>query len=209
MSDRYRRFPEGFFSRMDPEPDRDFYRQPRLVTHIDDGAISSVGTIYRELSIGGRVLDLMSSWISHFDEPPAALVVAGINGTELAANDAATGAVSVVASASPRAAEYACRCTTLPLHHIHIFHINRATIAEETDQNGKPDSSLRGCHRQHQKSEDLTDEVTEESGKSYQVDVHGEQEELDRHQDNDDVFPVQKDPEHSDREQDRCYRKVV
>ncbi len=95
MSERYDKFPDGFFARMDDSSDRDFYGQPRLVTHIDEGAIASVGMMYRELAIGGRVLDLMSSWISHFETPPEALVVAGMNGDELAANQAATGGVVI------------------------------------------------------------------------------------------------------------------
>ncbi|MGI9597593.1 MAG: class I SAM-dependent methyltransferase [Acidimicrobiales bacterium] len=95
MNDRYRGFPDGFFARMDDGSDREFYGQPRLVTHIDDGAIASVGMFYRELAIDGRVLDLMGSWISHFEQPPRSLVVAGMNGEELAANRAAAGGVVV------------------------------------------------------------------------------------------------------------------
>ena len=67
-----------------------------MVTHIDDGAIAAVGELYAELGIDGaapeprRVLDLMSSWVSHFRRPPAELVVLGMNAEELAANPAAT-----------------------------------------------------------------------------------------------------------------------
>ena len=86
-------FPDGFFSRDDAAPDAVFYRPPRLVTHIDAGAISAVAELYDELDIDGRVLDLMSSWISHFTRPPARLTVLGMNGAELAHNDAAADAV--------------------------------------------------------------------------------------------------------------------
>lgn len=78
---------------MDDRPDGDFYADPRLVTHIDDGAISSVGTIYEELALQGRVLDLMSSWISHFTTAPDSLIALGMNGEELQHNEAARGAV--------------------------------------------------------------------------------------------------------------------
>ncbi len=54
-------FPAGFFDRVDPGPDAEFYGAPRLVTHIDDSAIAAVGALYDELEIRGRVLDLMSS----------------------------------------------------------------------------------------------------------------------------------------------------
>ncbi len=101
-SERYSRFPEGFFARMDSGADREFYRQPRLVTHIDDGAIASVGMVYHDLGIEGRVLDLMSSWISHFQSPPTALVVAGMNPQELKANEAAVGGVALDLNAHQR-----------------------------------------------------------------------------------------------------------
>ena len=62
-------FPQHFFDRADAGDDREFYSFPRFVTHIDDAAIDAVGQLYEELGIGGRVLDLMSSWVSHFRTP--------------------------------------------------------------------------------------------------------------------------------------------
>lgn len=79
-------FPPGFFDRADPSPDAGFYEPARLVTHIDDGAIAAVGALYAELGLDGEVLDLMSSWISHFATPPRRLVGLGMNGSELQAN---------------------------------------------------------------------------------------------------------------------------
>jgi SAM-dependent methyltransferase len=81
-------FPPGFFDRADPGADTAFYDVPRLVTHIDDGAIAAVGALYAELGVDGEVLDLMSSWVSHFLVPPRRLVGLGLNGTELAVNPA-------------------------------------------------------------------------------------------------------------------------
>ena len=83
-------FPPGFFDRHDPSPDAGFYAAPRLVTHIDPGAIAAVGLLYEQLGIGGRVLDLMSSWVSHLRRAPEELVVVGMNAAELAANPVAT-----------------------------------------------------------------------------------------------------------------------
>ena len=60
------------------------------MTHLDEGAIAAVGDLYAELGLDGRVLDLMSSWISHFHSAPADLVVLGMNGPELNANPQAT-----------------------------------------------------------------------------------------------------------------------
>jgi SAM-dependent methyltransferase len=79
-------FPSGFFARGDEADDADFYSYPRYVTHIDAGAIDAVGALYEELGVQGAVLDLMSSWVSHFRDAPAALTVLGMNADELAAN---------------------------------------------------------------------------------------------------------------------------
>lgn len=85
-----RPFPTGFFDRSDPTPDDRFYAIDRLVTHIDDGAIAAVGELYDELDLRGDVLDICSSWISHFRRPPARLVALGMNEKELKANAAAS-----------------------------------------------------------------------------------------------------------------------
>lgn len=86
----YSNFPPGFFDRADSSDDASFYEPERMVTHIDDGAIEAVGALYNELQLGDRVLDLMSSWISHFDTAPSELTVLGMNEAELAANTQAT-----------------------------------------------------------------------------------------------------------------------
>ncbi len=106
--DPYAGFQPGFFARADDRDDAVFYTSPRLVTHIDDAAIAAVGELYAELGIDGsapaprRVLDLMSSWVSHFRTPPADLVVLGMNAEELAANPAATQRLVHDLNADPR-----------------------------------------------------------------------------------------------------------
>jgi len=100
----YAGFPDGFFERMDPDDDT-FYAPPRMVTHIDDGAIAAVGALYDELGLGGAdrfVLDLMSSWISHFSEAPEHLTILGMNEAELAANPRATERVRHDLNRDPR-----------------------------------------------------------------------------------------------------------
>ena len=86
-------FPAGFFDRLDPGADAAFYDAPRFVTHIDDSAIAAVGALYTELGMTGRVLDLMSSWVSHFEVAPDDLVGLGMNPRELEANAALREAV--------------------------------------------------------------------------------------------------------------------
>jgi SAM-dependent methyltransferase len=83
--------PPDAFRRLDESPDEAFYAFPRLVTHIDEAAIAAVTDLYRALfpnDGSGRILDLMSSWVSHL--PPevtyARVAGLGMNAEELAAN---------------------------------------------------------------------------------------------------------------------------
>ena len=60
------RLPDELFGRVDDSDDALFYQLPRLVAHIDPGTIAALTRYYDEvLPSGARVLDLMSSWISH------------------------------------------------------------------------------------------------------------------------------------------------
>lgn len=97
-------WPPGFFDRQDPRDDAGFYAPPRLVTHIDDGAIAAVGELYDELGVPeGRVLDLMSSWVSHLSRKPSGgLVALGMNATELRANPLADEVVVQDLNVDPR-----------------------------------------------------------------------------------------------------------
>ena len=86
-------FPPKFFRRIDETDDELFYSQPRLVVHIDDGAMKKLGQIYaRLLPQGGAILDLMSSWRSHVPGKvrPARLVGLGMNRPEMEDNPALT-----------------------------------------------------------------------------------------------------------------------
>ena len=62
-------FSPEYFQREDDDDDRVFYLQPRKVVHIDDGAIAAIGGLFRELvPEDSTVLDLMSSWRSHWPQ---------------------------------------------------------------------------------------------------------------------------------------------
>ena len=96
-------WPPGFFDRQDAGDDADFYGPPRLVTHIDDGAIAAVSELYDELGVpDGKVLDLMSSWVSHLSRKPSGgLVALGMNAVELRANPVADQVVVQDLNADP------------------------------------------------------------------------------------------------------------
>jgi len=77
------------FAREDESDDAVFYAQPRFALHVDLATVAALTQLYRdELRPGCRVLDLMSSWVSHL--PPelatASVVGLGMNEAELAAN---------------------------------------------------------------------------------------------------------------------------
>ena len=98
-------FPEEAFRRIDEAPDEEFYRNPRLVTHVDDQAIAAVTQLYRELfPAGGEILDLMSSWVSHL--PPEIeyrrVIGLGMNEVELQRNERFDSYVVQNLNADPR-----------------------------------------------------------------------------------------------------------
>ena len=68
---RHQEFPykPSDFKREDESEDEGFYSAPRFVTHIDDHAISVLKRYYATvLPQRGKILDLCSSWISHFPQ---------------------------------------------------------------------------------------------------------------------------------------------
>jgi SAM-dependent methyltransferase len=77
------------FAREDDSTDADFDRSPRLVQHLDARAREIINDRYRRsIAPGARVLDLMSSWVSHLDGIADSTSVSGLgmNAAELAGN---------------------------------------------------------------------------------------------------------------------------
>jgi SAM-dependent methyltransferase len=76
-------------TKLDESNDLAFYDAPRFVTHVDEGFIQQLTELYRsQLTPGSRVLDLMSSWVSHLPSDVAFEHVEGhgMNAAELARN---------------------------------------------------------------------------------------------------------------------------
>jgi SAM-dependent methyltransferase len=80
--------PPSAFVKSDVSDDAAFYEHPRFVTHIDTAAVAGLSEFYRALlPPTGRILDLMSSWVSHLPVTVTGDVVGhGMNPDELAAN---------------------------------------------------------------------------------------------------------------------------
>lgn len=76
-------------TKLDSSDDRQFYAFPRFVTHVDEGFIQQLTDLYRDrLQPQTRILDLMSSWVSHLPDEIAFEHVEGhgLNEEELAKN---------------------------------------------------------------------------------------------------------------------------
>lgn len=76
-------------SKLDSSDDALFYEYPRFVTHVDNLFIHQLTNLYRDrLKPQSRILDLMSSWVSHL--PPEVeyshVEGHGLNAEELARN---------------------------------------------------------------------------------------------------------------------------
>jgi SAM-dependent methyltransferase len=98
-------FQPEHFARVDESPDLLFYNFPRKVVHIDDAAIAAVKQFFREvLPPNSVVLDLLSSWRSHWPEgfPKQRLVGLGLNAEEMADNPDLDGSVVHDVNADPR-----------------------------------------------------------------------------------------------------------
>lgn len=76
-------------SKMDLTDDAVFYSEPRFVTHVDAAFIQRLTALYRQvLQPDTKILDLMSSWVSHLpkDVKFSEVVGHGLNDAELARN---------------------------------------------------------------------------------------------------------------------------
>ncbi|KAI3782804.1 hypothetical protein L2E82_12860 [Cichorium intybus] len=90
-------FKEEDFQRFDESSDLIFYEAPRFVTHIDDPAIAALTKYYKEAfppsnTPGVALLDMCSSWVSHYPAGYKQERIAGmgLNEEELKANKVLT-----------------------------------------------------------------------------------------------------------------------
>ncbi|KAL7168577.1 hypothetical protein ACSBR2_038922 [Camellia fascicularis] len=102
-------FKEEDFQRFDESPDTSFYESPCFVTHIDNPAIAALTKYYSEVfppnnTLGIAILDMCSSWVSHF---PVAykqdrIVGMGMNEEELKWNPVLTEYVVQALNVNPK-----------------------------------------------------------------------------------------------------------
>jgi Methyltransferase domain len=88
-------FAASDFVREDGRDDGQFYSQPRLVYHIDEPAVAALTQYYRRtIPSGSSVLDICSSWVSHypreFSSTMDRICATGMSEAELSLNDQVT-----------------------------------------------------------------------------------------------------------------------
>ncbi|KAL0322859.1 UNVERIFIED_CONTAM: hypothetical protein Sangu_1905200 [Sesamum angustifolium] len=90
-------FKDEDFLRFDESPDTLFYESPRFVTHIDDPAIAAITKYYSEVfppsnTPGVALLDMCSSWVSHYPKgyKQSRIAGMGLNEEELKQNPVLT-----------------------------------------------------------------------------------------------------------------------
>src|SRR5690606_11723755 len=96
-----------------------------------------------------------------------------------------------------------------PLERVQFGDVDRAPVAEQRDQDREPDRRFRRGHRQDEEHEDLPRLVAEVAREGDEVDVHRQQHQCDRHQQDDDDLAVEEDARDADAEQHRAQREVV
>jgi len=77
-------------TKLDQTDDAEFYVYPRFVTHVDGGFIRQLTGLYADrVQPNTRILDMMSSWVSHLPEDMEFAHVEGhgMNAEELARNE--------------------------------------------------------------------------------------------------------------------------
>ena len=104
------------FLRIDEEPDTKFYNFPKLVYHIDEGAVAALTRYYAgNIPANSDILDICSSWVSHyprgvgafagdedFTKKMKSISATGISEIELKCNDQLTSYKQADLNKSPK-----------------------------------------------------------------------------------------------------------
>src|SRR3989304_6908893 len=95
------------------------------------------------------------------------------------------------------------------LERIQVLDVDRGAIAKDHDQDREADGRFRRGHGQNKEHEHLSGDVAEKMRKRDEVRVDGQQHQLDRHQQDDQILPVKKNTDDAEREQDRAKYQIM
>jgi hypothetical protein len=92
---------------------------------------------------------------------------------------------------------------------IEILDIDRVEAAEQGHKNSQTNCCFRCRNCKHEEHENLSVNVTEIMRERDKIRVHRQQHQLNRHQDDDDVAPIEKNANDRDRKEDRAEDEVM
>ncbi len=87
--------------------------------------------------------------------------------------------------------------------------MNRPQITEQCNENGQTDGGFGRCDGQNEENKDLTRSVPEIMGEGDEVHIDGEQDQLDGHQQNDQILAIKEDPDDTDGKQYRPENQIM
>ena len=92
---------------------------------------------------------------------------------------------------------------------VKIIHVDRPQITEQHHENCQPYRWFRCCNGQNKKHKNLPGRITKVVRKCNEIHIYRKQHEFDRHEQNDDVFPIEENAHYADRKQDRAKNQIV
>src|SRR6266700_4170499 len=90
-----------------------------------------------------------------------------------------------------------------------VLDVDRPDVTEQQHQDRQSNRRLCRGDGQDEEHEHLSSRVAEEAGEGDEVEVDGEEHQLDRHQDDENVASVEKDTDDADRKQDGPENQVM
>src|SRR6185437_7907656 len=110
-------------------------------------------------------------------------------------------AITAAASGSSGMASSTVGFTASAFQGVQVFDVDAAPLAEQHHQDGEPDGGLGRRHGEDEEHEHLAVDVAEVAREGDEVEVGGEQQQLDAHEQENDVLAVEEDAGHRQREQ--------
>src|SRR5215469_5941013 len=100
-------------------------------------------------------------------------------------------------------------CTSSALQRVDVLDLDGAALAEQHHENREADRGLGRGNRENEEHEYLPVQVPEVAREGDEVEVGGEQQQLDAHQEQDEVLAVEEDTGYCDGEQHRGERQLL
>src|SRR5215469_18202019 len=100
-------------------------------------------------------------------------------------------------------------CTSSALERVEVLDLDGAALAEQHHEDREPDCGFRRGDREDEEHEYLPVEVAEVAREGDEVEIRREQQQLDTHQQQDQVLAIEEHSRHRDGEQKRRERQLL